>query len=97
MGKEQNKTIKKAGNYIQLHTKYSALLATSVFSKCASVQFNHGGIKNPLLYLFLFLMTANCYLRDCQKVIKKILAVHSIREQKRISDLVSGVGSCDFS
>ena len=99
MGKEQNKTIKKAGNYIQLHLNILLFSLTSVFSKCASVQFNHGGIKNPLLYLFLFLMIANCgvYAIAWQKVIKKFLAVHSIREQKRISDLVSGVGGFDFS
>jgi small multidrug resistance pump len=44
-----------------------------VFSKAASVQLNRGGIKNPLLYVFLFLMVANCgiYAIAWQKVIKK--------------------------
>ena len=64
---------KKTRNYIQLHLNILLFSLTSVFSKCASVQFNHGGLKNPLLYLFLFLMAANCgvYAIAWQKVIKK--------------------------
>lgn len=64
---------KSARNYIQLHLNILLFSLTSVFSKCASVQFNHGGLKNPLLYLFLFLMAANCgiYAIAWQKVIKK--------------------------
>ena len=63
----------KTKNYIQLHLNILLFSLTSVSSKCASVQFNNGGLKNPLLYLFLFLMVANCgvYAIAWQKVIKK--------------------------
>lgn len=63
----------KTKNYIQLHLNILLFSLTSVFSKCASVQFNNGGLKNPLLYLSLFLMVANCgvYAIAWQKVIKK--------------------------
>ena len=63
----------KTKNYIQLHLNILLFSLTSVFSKCASVQFNNGGLKKPLLYLFLFLMVANCgvYAIAWQKVIKK--------------------------
>lgn len=65
--------MKKTKNYIQLHLNILLFSLTSVFSKLASVQFNRGGLKNPLLYLFLFLMAANCgiYAIAWQKVIKK--------------------------
>ena len=65
--------MKKTRNYIQLHLNILLFSLTSVFSKCASVQFNHGGLKNSLLYLFLFLMAANCgvYAIAWQKMIKK--------------------------
>ena len=54
----------KAKDYIQLHLNILLFSLTSVFSK---------GIKNPLLYVFLFLMVANCgiYAIAWQKVIKK--------------------------
>ena len=60
-------------NYLQLHLNILLFSLTSVFSKCASVQLNRGGLHNPLLYLFLFLMVANCgiYAIAWQKVIKK--------------------------
>ena len=63
----------KAKDYIQLHLNILLFSLTSVFSKAASVQLNRGGIKNPLLYVFLFLMAANCgiYAIAWQKVIKK--------------------------
>ena len=63
----------KAKDYIQLHLNILLFSLTSVFSKAASVQLNRGGIKNPLLYVFLFLMVANCgiYAIAWQKVIKK--------------------------
>ena len=58
----------KAKDYIQLHLNILLFSLTSVFSKAASVQ-----LKNPLLYVFLFLMAANCgiYAIAWQKVIKK--------------------------
>ncbi len=47
---------------------------TSVFSKAASVVYNKSGLKSPMLFLFLFLMVANCgvYALAWQKVIKNI-------------------------
>ena len=64
---------KKTRNYVQLHLNILLFSLTSVFSKCASDQFNRGGLGNPLLYLFLFLMVANCgvYAIAWQKVMKK--------------------------
>ena len=64
---------KKTRNYVQLHLNILLFSLTSVFSKCASVQFNRDGLGNPLLYLFLFLMVANCgvYAIAWQKVMKK--------------------------
>ncbi|MCI5650134.1 MAG: EamA family transporter [Fusicatenibacter sp.] len=63
----------KTKDYLQLHLNILLFSLTSVFSKCASVQYNKGGLTNPLLYLFLFLMAANCgiYAIAWQKVIKK--------------------------
>lgn len=60
-------------NYIQLHLNILLFSLTSVFSKCASVQLNRGGLKNPYVYLFLFLMAVNCgvYAIAWQRVIKK--------------------------
>ena len=65
--------MKNFRNYLQLHLNILLFSLTSVFSKAASVQLNRGGIKNPLLYVFLFLMVANCgiYAIAWQKVIKK--------------------------
>ena len=65
--------LNKAKDYIQLHLNILLFSLTSVFSKAASVQLNRGGIKNPLLYVFLFLMVANCgiYAIAWQKVSKK--------------------------
>ena len=56
----------KLKDYIQLHLNILLFSLTSVFSKAASVQY-------PLLYLFLFLMVANCgiYAITWQQVIKK--------------------------
>ena len=52
---------------------YSASSLTSVFSKLASVYYNKEGLNSPFLYLFLFLMIANCgiYAIAWQQVIKK--------------------------
>ena len=46
---------------------------TSVFSKLASRELNAGGLKNPMLYVFGFLMFFVCFLYAfCwQKIIKK--------------------------
>ena len=63
----------KLKDYIQLHLNILLFSLTSVFSKAASVQYNKHGLRSPLLYLFLFLMVANCgiYAITWQQVIKK--------------------------
>ena len=54
-------------------SEYPAVSLTSVFSKLASVYYNKEGLHSPLLYVFLFLMIANCgiYAIAWQQVIKK--------------------------
>ena len=63
----------KLKDYIQLHLNILLFSLTSVFSKAASVQYNKPRLMIPLLYLFLFLMVANCgiYAITWQQVIKK--------------------------
>ena len=63
----------KVKDYIQLHLSILLFSLTSVFSKFASIQYNRHGLSSPLLYLFLFLMVANCgiYAITWQQVIKK--------------------------
>lgn len=63
----------KLKDYIQLHLNILLFSLTSVFSKAASVQYSKHGLSSPLLYLFLFLMVANCgiYAITWQQVIKK--------------------------
>ena len=48
--------MERVKDYIFLHLSVMLFSFTSVFSKCASREFNAGGIYNPTLYLFLFLM-----------------------------------------
>ena len=64
--------MKKLGRILFLHLNILLFSFTSVFSKAASVQFRSGGLKNPLLYLFLFLMVLVCavYAFAWQKAIK---------------------------
>ena len=64
----------KIKDYIQLHLNILLFSLTSVFSKLASVYYNKEGLHSPLLYVFLFLMIANCgiYAIAWQQVIKKI-------------------------
>ena len=50
----------KLKDYIQLHLNILLFSLTSVFSKLASVYYNKEGLNSPVLYLFLFLMIANC-------------------------------------
>ena len=63
----------KLKDYIQLHLNILLFSLTSVFSKLASVYYNKEGLNSPFLYLFLFLMIANCgiYAIAWQQVIKK--------------------------
>lgn len=63
----------KIKDYIQLHLNILLFSLTSVFSKFASIQYNRHGLRSPMLYVFLFLMIANCgiYAIAWQQVIKK--------------------------
>ena len=66
----------KLKDYIQLHLNILLFSLTSVFSKAASVQYNKHGLSSPLLYLFLFLMVANCgiYAITWQQVVMILVA-----------------------
>lgn len=59
-------------NYVQLHLNIMLFSLTGIFSKLASIQYNEHGINGWMLYLFLFLMVANCgvYALAWQKIIK---------------------------
>lgn len=63
----------KIKDYLFLHLSIMLFSFTSVFSKLASEQLNAGGLKNPRLYLYVFLMLANCmiYALAWQRIIKK--------------------------
>ncbi len=63
----------KMKDYIQLHLNILLFSLTSVFSKLASIQYNKYGFGGIWLYVFAFLMLANCgiYALAWQKVIKK--------------------------
>ena len=63
----------KLKDYVQLHLNILLFSLTSVFSKLASIQYNRHGLKGIFLYVFLFLMIANCgvYAIAWQQVIKK--------------------------
>lgn len=65
--------MEKIKDYLFLHLSVVMFSFTSVFSKFASIAFNEGGIWNPKLYLFVFLMFFVCFLYAfCwQKIIKK--------------------------
>lgn len=59
--------------YIQLHLNILLFSLTGIFSKLASIQYNEHGLSAPLLYVFAFLMLANCgvYALAWQRIIKK--------------------------
>ena len=59
--------------FIPLHLTILLFSLTSVFSKAASICYNSGGLHDPYLWLFLFLMMANCgvYAIAWQRVIRK--------------------------
>lgn len=58
--------------YILLHLNILLFSLTGIFSKLASIQYNKQGLGSPLLYVFAFLMLANCgvYAIAWQKIIK---------------------------
>lgn len=89
----------KIKDYIQLHLNILLFSLTSVFSKLASVYYNKEGLHSPLLYVFLFLMIANCgNLRHCMAAgDQKIFSFHGLRQQKRLSSVVPGMGCDHFS
>ena len=65
--------MEKIKDYIFLHLAVVLFSFTSVFSKSASIQLKSGGLKNPLLYVFVFLMFFDCFVYAIcwQKIIKK--------------------------
>ena len=69
----EQKIMVKMKNYIQLHLNILLFSLTSVFSKLASIEYNKNGLTGMMLYVFGFLMVANCgvYAIAWQQVIKK--------------------------
>ncbi|MCH1982199.1 EamA family transporter [Ruminococcus sp. OA3] len=63
----------KTKDYVQLHLNILLFSLTGIFSKMASIQYNKEGLSSVWLYVFLFLMIADCgiYAIAWQKVIKK--------------------------
>ena len=59
-------------NLLFLHISILVFSFTGVFQKLASIQYNEGGLSNPLVYVFIFLTFLNCavYAFAWQKVIK---------------------------
>ena len=64
--------MEKVKHYIALHLTVMLFTFTTVFSKFAAEAYNRGGIREPRVYIFLFLMLLNCavYAVVWQKVIK---------------------------
>ena len=65
--------MEKIKDYLFLHLCVALFSFTSVFSKLASIQYNRGGLANPLLYVFVFLMFFVCFAYAIcrQKIIKR--------------------------
>lgn len=65
--------MERVKDYLFLHLSVMMFSFTSVFSKLASKELNAGGLGNPKLYVFGFLMFFVCFLYAfCwQKIIKK--------------------------
>lgn len=63
----------KKRDYLFLHLNILLFSFTGVLTKAASLEYNKNGFKSPLLYLFFFLMIANCgiYAFLWQKIIKR--------------------------
>ncbi len=64
----------KTKDYVQLHLNILLFSLTGIFSKLASIQYNKEGLTSVWLYVFLFLMIADCgiYAIAWQKVIKSL-------------------------
>ena len=65
--------MEKIKDYIFLHLAVMLFSFTSVFSKSASIRLKNGGLKNPMLYVYAFLMFFDCFVYAIcwQKIIKK--------------------------
>ncbi|MCD7753075.1 MAG: EamA-like transporter family protein [Clostridiales bacterium] len=65
--------MERAKNLILLHLCVVIFSLTSVFSKLASGEYVSGGLTNPMLYLYLFLMFLDCFIYAIcwQKMIKR--------------------------
>ncbi len=65
--------MERTKNYIQLHLNICLFSFTGVFSKLAAVYYNKGGLTDPRVCLFAFLMLLNCgiYAIAWQRVIRK--------------------------
>ena len=64
--------MERVKDYLFLHLSVMMFSFTSVFSKLASRELNAGGLKNPMLYVFGFLMFFVCFLYAfCWQIIKK--------------------------
>ncbi|MCD8381609.1 MAG: DMT family transporter [Clostridiales bacterium] len=65
--------MERAKNLILLHLCVLIFSLTSVFSKLASGEYVSGGLTNPRLYLYLFLMFLDCFVYAIfwQKMIKR--------------------------
>lgn len=63
----------KIKDYVILHLNVMLFSLTGIFSKMASIQYNRQGLKSVMLWIFVFLMLANCgiYAIVWQRVIKK--------------------------
>ena len=68
----REKNVENFKRYLPLHLNILLFSFTGVFSKAASICYNRQGLASPGLYLFLFLMLANCfvYALAWQKVIR---------------------------
>lgn len=65
--------MEKIKNYLFLHLSVMLFSFTGVCSKFASNAFNDGGLRNPRLYVFVFLMFLDCFVYAIlwQKIIKR--------------------------
>ncbi len=65
--------MERAKNLILLHLCVVIFSLTGVFSKLASGEYVSGGLTNPMLYLYLFLMFLDCFIYAIcwQKMIKR--------------------------
>lgn len=87
--------MEKIKDYLFLHLCVALFSFTSVFSKLASIQYNRGGLANPLLYVFVFLMFFVCfaYAICWQKIIKRFDLNIGYANRQRLSALESDMGS----